>query len=238
MKNIAKSLAQNVFPINFTVSLDIEGDKLVFKTRKDKNTISSRTFDFSEKPLGSKELSARDNIYILADENGIIQPFYNKMAESYATKDSGYKHILKQGKHTIGQIYIPFADATIDECSVRITYGEEFGYKSNVEITEEVTDFGKFFDDVSPTLKATKESNGAIKVQVTDSLGSPIKKAGVKLYAKTDGGQLVFNEKTTNSEGNASFKLLTAGFEASDEATVEFGFKWSSNLARVKVAAQ
>lgn len=237
MKHIAKSLAANGLPIEFCVSLTVSDNSVSFKTIKNGYTLSERTFDFSNKPLGLKEVSARDNVYILADMDGIIQPFYNKMAESYATKSSGYAHICKQGKHAIGQIYIPFADATIDDCSVRITYGEEFGYVSNVEITEEVTDFGKFFNDVSPTLTATKEGDHTIKVQVTDSLGAHIKKAGVKIYAKTDGGQLVFNEKVTNVDGNAYFKLLTTGFEAGDEATVEFGFKWSSNLARVKVAA-
>jgi hypothetical protein len=237
MKHIAKALANNGNPLGFGVGLEIEGNKITFSTTKDGVAICKKTFDFEDKPVALKELSARDNIYVIADSEGVIQPFYNKMAESYYTKSSGYDHIRKQNKFAIGQIYIPFADATIDECSVRITYGEEFGYESNVEITEEVTDFGKFFNDVSPTLTATKESNGTIKVQITDSLGAPIKKAGVKLYAKTDGGQLVFNEKSTNEGGNASFKLLTAGFEAGDEATVEFGFKWSSNLARVKVAA-
>lgn len=237
MKNIAKSLATSGLPIKFCVSLTVSENSISFQTKKDGYTISERTFDFLNKPLASKELSARDNIYILADSNGIIQPFYNKMAESYSTKSSGYNHINKQNKHAIGQIYIPFADATIDECSVRISYGNEFGYESNVEITEEITDFNKFFNDVSPTLTATKKADGSIKVQITDSVGTPINKAGVKLYAKTDGGQLVFNEKTTKEDGSASFKLLTTGFEAGDEATVEFGFKWSSNLARVKVAA-
>ena len=237
MKYIAKSLAQNGLPINFTVSLDIDGDKLVFKTSKDEKVISARTFSFSDKPLGLKELSARDNIYVTADAQGNIQPFYNKMAESYLIKASGYAHIRSKDLICIGQIYIPFANASMDDCSVRITYGAEFGYKSNVEITEEVTDFGKFFETVSPTLTASKEADGSIKVQIADSVGTPINKAGVKIYAKTDGGQLVFNEKTTKEDGTASFKLLTTGFEAGDEATVEFGFKWSSNLARVKVAA-
>lgn len=235
MKNIAKSLSTS--PIPFKVRLDINDSSITFSTFKGEQKVNSRTFDFNDKPLASKELSARDNIYVVADENGFIEPFYNKMANSFNTKASGYAHIRNKNKHGIGQIYIPFADSSIDDCSVRITYGEEHGYISNIEINDEVTDFGKFFDDVSPTLTASKEAGGSIKVQLTDSKGTSIKKAGVKLYAKTDGGQLVFNEKTTKEDGSASFKLLTTGFEAGDEATVEFGFKWSSNLARVKVAA-
>lgn len=237
MKNIAKSLAQNGLPIKFGVELNVQGTTITFSTYNENFTLNTKTFDFSNKPLASKELSARDNIYVLADADGVIQPFYNKMAASYFVKASGYSHIRTKNLVCIGQIYIPFADATIDECSVRITHGEELGYKSNVEFTTDVTDFADFFETVSPTLTASKEADGSIKVQITDSKGTPINKAGVKLYAKTDGGQLVFNEKTTKEDGSATFKLLTTGFEAGDEATVEFGFKWSSNLARVKVAA-
>lgn len=235
MKNIAKSLSTS--PIPFKVRLDVNESAITFSTFKGEKKVHSRTFDFNDKPLASKELSARDNIYVVADENGYIEPFYNKMADSFSTKASGYVHIINKNRYGIGQIYIPFADSSINDCSLRITYGEEYGYISNVEINDEVNDFGTFFNDVSPTLTASKEADGSIKVQITDSKGTSIKKAGVKLYAKTDGGQLVFNEKTTNADGNASFKLLTTGFEAGDEATVEFGFKWSSNLARVKVAA-
>jgi len=235
MKQIAKSLSSA--PIPFLVRLDIEENSITFSTFKENKKINSRTFDFNNKPLALKELSARDNVYILADDNGFIEPFYNKMAQSFSIKASGYIHTNTKNKHAIGQIYIPFADSSIDDCSVRITYGEEYGYISNVEITEEVIDFGKFFNDVSPTLTATKQSDGSIKVQITDSFMTPIQKPGVKIYAKTDGGQLVFNEKTTKEDGSATFKLLTTGFEPGEEATVEFGFKWSSNLARVKVAA-
>lgn len=236
IKTIAKS-AEATKTIFYTVSAEILDNKIVFKTKKNGETIDSREFSFTDKPLGLKELSARDNIYVLADKNGVIQPFYNKMADSFLTKASGYAHIRTKNIACIAQIYIPFADSPMDECSVRLTYNEEYGYECNKVIDMDVDDFGKFFNDVSPTLSASKESDGSIKVQITDAKGTPIKKAGVKLYAKTDGGQLVFNEKTTKEDGSATFKLLTTGFEAGDEATVEFGFKWSSNLARVKVAA-
>lgn len=237
MKQLAKSLAQNGYPIKFGVGIEILESSIRFYTfDADKKIIDSRLFDFSNKPLALKELAARDNIYVVADAAGYLEPFYNKMAVSSIIKSSGYDHARKKNKHVIGQIYIPFADANISECSARITYSEEGGYESNVTIDRNVEDFGAFFDEVSPTLKAEVVSSG-IKVQVIDSLQAPIAKAGVKIYAKTDGGQLVFSEKTTDATGAAVFKLLTPGFEQGDEATVEFGFKWVSNLARVKVAA-
>lgn len=236
LKTIAKA-AEQTKSIFFLVSIKLEENKIIFKTKKDNETISTREFDFLNKPLGLKELSARDNIYILADKKGNIQPFYNKMADSFLTKSSGYAHIRSKNMTCIAQIYIPFADSPMSDCAVRITYNEDFGYECNQNISTEVTDFGAFFNEVSPTLTATKQGDGSIKVQIVDSIMTPIQKAGVKIYAKTDGGQLVFNEKVTKEDGTASFKLLTTGFEAGDEATVEFGFKWSSNLARVKVAA-
>lgn len=238
MKNIAKSIAKNDYPINFGVGLEVLENTVRFYTfDADKKTIDSRLFDFNQKPLAFKELAARDNVYVVADAQGMLEPFYNKMAESSLIKSSGYDHVRKKNKHVIGQIYIPFADSTIDEASARITYGEELGFLCNVEFTRDVEDFGAFFNEVSPTLVSEQVADGRIKVQIVDNAGNPISKAGVKIYAKTDGGQLVFNERTTNASGTAYFKLLTTGFEASDEATVEFGFKWVSNLARTKVAA-
>lgn len=237
MKQLAKSLAQNGYPIQFGVGIEIQENGIRFYTfDADKKTIDSRLFDFASKPLALKELAARDNIYVVADASGYLEPFYNKMAASSTIKSSGYDHARKKNKHVIGQIYIPFADASIADCSARITYSEEGGYESNVAIERDVEDFGAFFNEVSPTLKADVVPSG-IRVQIVDASENAIAKAGVKIYAKTDGGQLVFNERITDSTGTAVFKLLTPGFEQGDEATVEFGFKWVSNLAQVKVGA-
>jgi len=238
MKKIARSVADGLFVPQFGVGLEVSEGSIRFYTYKaDGSTIDSRTYDFSSPPLAAKELSARDNIYVVADSFGKIDPFYNKMAESFWVKASGYDHARKLDKHVIGQIYIPFRDAQISECSVRITYGEEIGYQSNVEIKEVVKDYAAFFSLVSPTLKAVATDSGDIEVSLVNSQAKPIRREGVKIYAKTDGGFLPFIERLTNADGKALFRYVPLGLVSGETVTVEFGFKWSSNLARIEMVA-
>jgi len=238
MKKIARSVADGLFVPQFGVGLEVSEGSIRFYTYKaDGSTIDSRTYDFSSPPLAAKELSARDNIYVVADSFGKIDPFYNKMAESFWVKASGYDHARKLDKHVIGQIYIPFRDAQISECSVRITYGEEIGYQSNVEIKEVVKDYAAFFSLVSPTLKAVATDSGDIEVSLVNSQAKPIRREGVKIYAKTDGGFLPFVERLTNADGKALFRYMPLGLVSGETVTVEFGFKWSSNLARIEMVA-
>lgn len=238
MKKIARSVADGLFVPQFGVGLEVSEGSIRFYTYKaDGSTIDSRTYDFSSPPLAAKELSARDNIYVVADSFGKIDPFYNKMAESFWVKASGYDHARKLDKHVIGQIYIPFRDAQISECSVRITYGEEIGYQSNVEIKEVVKDYAAFFSLVSPTLKAIATDSGDIEVCLVNSQAKPIRREGVKIYAKTDGGFLPFVERLTNADGKALFRYMPLGLVSGETVTVEFGFKWSSNLARIEMVA-
>ena len=238
MKKIARSVADGLFVPQFGVGLEVGEGFIRFYTYKaDGSTIDSRTYDFSSPPLAAKELSARDNIYVVADSFGKIDPFYNKMAESFGVKASGYDHARKLDKHVIGQIYIPFRDAQISECSVRITYGEEIGYQSNLEIKEVVRDFAAFFSLVSPTLKAVVTDSGDIEVSLVNSQTKPIRREGVKIYAKTDGGFLPFVERLTNADGKALFRYMPLGLLTGEAVMVEFGFKWSSNLARIEMVA-
>ncbi len=238
MKKIARSVADGLFVPQFGVGLEVREGSIRFYTYKaDGSTIDSRTYDFPSPPLAAKELSARDNIYVVADSFGKIDPFYNKMAESFWVKASGYDHARKLDKHVIGQIYIPFRDAQISECSVRITYGEEIGYQSNVEIKEVVKDYAAFFSLVSPTLKAVATGSGDIEVSLVNSQAKPIRREGVKIYAKTDGGFLPFVERLTNADGKALFRYMPLGLLTGETVMVEFGFKWSSNLARIEMVA-
>jgi len=238
MKKLARSIAEGLFCPEFGVGLEVNENSVRFYTyQADGVTLDSRTYDFTSPPLAAKELSARDNIYVVADRFGKIDPFYNKMAESYWVKASGYDHARKLDKHVIGQIYIPFRDALISECSARITYGEEAGYQSNVEIKEVVRDFGAFFSSVSPALKAVATESGDIEVSLINAQSKPIRREGIKIYAKTDAGFLPFVERLTNSEGKALFRYMPLGLLAGEAAVVEFGFKWSSNLARIEMVA-
>lgn len=237
MKRLAKSVATHI-PYNFGVGVEVNGNKIRFYTYDDNGGIlGEREYDFDAPPLGFKELQARNNIYVVATSQGFIEPLYNKMLASAMDKASGYKHIVKLSKPVIGQIYIPFSDSPISDCSLRITYTPEKGYQSNVDLDEDVQDFGAFFNAVSPTLRSTEVEPGKWVVQLVDGDGTDIQKAGVKIYAKTDGGQLSFTERATNAGGNATFKLLPTGFDPGDVATVEFGFKWVSNLANGTLAA-
>jgi hypothetical protein len=239
MKKIARSVADGLFVPQFGVGLEVGEGFIRFYTYKaDGSTIDSRTYDFPSPPLAAKELSARDNIYVVADSFGKIDPFYNKMAESFWVKASGYDHARKLDKHVIGQIYIPFQDAQISECSVRITYCEEMGYQSNVEIKEIVKDFAAFFSSVSPTLRALATESGDIEVSLINEHASPIRREGVKIYAKTDGGFLPYVERLTNAEGKAIFRYMPLGLLAGEAAMIEFGFKWSSNLARIEMVTK
>lgn len=225
-------------PFPFGVGVEILDSSIRFYTYNDAGeTIDSRLFDFESKPLGLKELHVQNNIYVAADSAGMIEPYYNKMVTSYFDKASGYKHIVKKDKNVIGQIYIPFWDSPVADCAVRLTHSDA-GYRCNVEPTDfDVQDFKGFFQSVMPSIESSA-SGSVISVQLVDENGAALNRAGVKLYAKTDGGTLVFNERVTDANGKATFKLLTDGFEPSDVATVEFGFKWVSNITNVKVQAQ
>lgn len=196
--------------------------------------------------VNPRTLGPCTSLYITFDpDQRRLLPPYNKMAESYLSKDHGNHHINKIQRNVIAQILMPFGGDEGDGFAVRFTVNEDIGHWSG-QAAEKIDNNQKSYLDFSmrlfPTLqvdhKALSLPVGQIEhitVQLLGPDGSPIKRAGVGLHAKCDAGYLARREAVTDSLGRARFPYLALGLDQGDEASVEFGFKWYSNVARCQV---
>jgi hypothetical protein len=202
------------------------------------------TEDFVRQYLNAKEISEATNIYILVDSKGQFQGFKSKMVESYLTKESGFEFANKNGYLIAGQIYVPFSDTKFEDWGIRLNFNAEQDVPDDFVNSEFVETSVKSFHDFTykqfPSLKtvdvASIDGGKKITVQLTKQ-GIPVKKGGVRVFAKTSSGYLPNTEAYTDEDGIAKFKALPLGLDSGESMTVEFGFKWVTNLERTEVVA-
>ena len=200
--------------------------------------------EFIKSYVGKKELSEATNLYILIDGNGVFHSIRPKMVESFLSKKSGFDYSKQQKLFIAGQIYISFSDTQYDEWVLRLNFNPEQEipayFQEGTFVGSQLEDFHAFTYSTFPSIKVVgvdKTDNGSrIKVQLTKA-GQDVSKSGVRVFAKASSGYLAKTESYTDESGQASFTAIRLGLEASEDMTVEFGFKWLSNVTRQQVAA-
>ncbi|MBT3305056.1 MAG: hypothetical protein HN377_01090 [Alphaproteobacteria bacterium] len=199
--------------------------------------------------INPRRLGPCVNLYVAFDfRRGRFLPPYNKLAESFASKDDGARHIAGRQVNVVGQILLPFADAAPADCAARLTVNQTAGFWTSGEADilanshQAYVDFAaRVFpglDIETSSLSVKPDERALIGVRLLAPDGAFLKRAGVRLFAKTAAGYLPRTEVRTDTSGRARIPFLALGLEPGDRADVELGFKWLSNIAACRVEVQ
>jgi len=193
--------------------------------------------------MGQKEISDASNIYVRVRDDGSVHSMYNKLVNSFDSKDSGFVHIAKMGHKVGGQIHIPYADSPLSEWGLRVNYDADAGAIAGpgvelIEVPLGEDSFHALANQNLPTLRVsdveTQGDHYRVTVQVVRS-GNDDKRSGVAIYAKSDSGYIAQRKLLTNELGRAQFKCARLLLEDSEEFVAEFGFKFLSNITSVSL---
>lgn len=177
------------------------------------------------------EQSFKDcSTYYAVFENGGFT-FINKFAETFYTKQTGIEYIRSANKVVPVQVYIPFASSTLEGATVRVSGpgvptldGEPLDSSLAIEANQE--SFTNCLWSLVPRVTAPAQSASPVTVQLTLN-GTPIRKSGVSIVAKTSDG-VIATSVETNEDGKAEFN-------AASGSVIEFGFRYYSNMASTTV---
>lgn len=143
-------------------------------------------------PLGERERADCINLYLTVTAEKKLR-ILNKYADTYYTKTDGLTFWDQINEPILAQIYIPYADATIDEMSLRVntrddvSYNtEEFEFRGEVEHT--LDGFHAVAIECLPSVRVAEVTEVDGKYSVTAQLtlnGEDVQRAGVRLFAKS-----------------------------------------------------
>lgn len=191
--------------------------------------------------VSKKELGDACNIYFEFDLQTLrIGRFFNKFMQSANDKANGALFLWKNNMNVLGQIYIPFADSMVEDWHIRVNLGTGTNeYPEDAGVVENSQEgFHDFVTRVLPGLEVKsvhqRDSVSDVEVQVTLD-GEPVRKAGVRVFAKSSSGYLNKREALTDENGVARFVAERLHLDAADEMTAEFGFKFWSNLVNADI---
>jgi hypothetical protein len=148
--------------------------------------------------------------------------------------------------YTVSKIYIPFKDSTYEDYLYRVKIQEADVEKllkvfpDAEEILHENPIIFKWIADNLPKLKVieTLKSGEFTKIKVQLTLGgNNCEKSGVRIFAKSANGYIASREVYTDENGVAEFKATRYGLDNNDTMTVEFGFKYFSNIVSENITS-
>lgn len=193
---------------------------------------------------GEKEKADCLTWYLSVDENNNLHCL-NKYAETMATKNNGFVYSRQSGVTTLAQVYIPYANAALEDWSVRVTTNtaltEANGFdfvNTNYDATV-LANFEAITLQSLPSLRvANKITNqdGTFSVVVQLTLnGQDVQRSGVRILAKSDSGYIAIRDQNTDQNGQVTFTCRRLDLSDSDEMIAEFGFKYKTNVANCSI---
>lgn len=205
----------------------------------------SRTFKQEDAVRLRTELDTYCNIYLARTNwsQGIFE--IPKMKETAIGKEGGLDFVRRNPMQVLAQVVMPFYDSPVEDWGIRITASSDFGYHQEGFTTTSPVEsqhaaYGAFVDAYTPTVSiaaAQKEGYHEVSVSIPN-LTQFAQTAGVKrVFLKANGGVLGTPEVMLDEEGRGKTKWLPMGLDAGQAVTIEAGFKFYSNAARVEVAA-
>lgn len=213
------------------------------------NQNKQATFAFSmqtiKDSLGASEFTDCTSIYFQISPdaaNGVV--VRSKMADSTVSKVGGGNYVKRLGTPVMAQLYIPFKDATLDECALRVNVNTtefpdpiidpSFGQPETVALTEEALTL--FFVENMPGITEVETvsmpEGFSTKVQVTMN-GQPVNREGVRLFIKGAAGYFPVRERYTDAQGQTTFAAMPLGLKPEDQFVGEIGFKFVTNVLSV-----
>lgn len=190
--------------------------------------------------VGKRELAEASNIYVELDGGGRVATVHNKMATTLATKTNGKEYALQNNVTVGAQIYIPFPDSPFSEWVLRVNYDPEVSDspKAGIEVLNSLQSFQDFADSLFPRVSASVVSKDGelitLKAQLTQG-GKALPKKDVRIFVSSPVGYVNKREIYTDAKGVAMVKVRRLDLDPSDKMSVEFGFKFTSNVASVEV---
>lgn len=192
--------------------------------------------------IGANEASEINSLYIFNTDRGLV--LRNKMAETAESKRDGARYLraIRLGQN-LGQIYLPFSTLSLTDAVVRLNVSEESLAKSGLEGTDRVENrhdaYVALSESIFPSLAVDQhwrdaDGNHHMDVQVMRK-GRPLRRAGMKVYAKTDAGYLNRRYAYTDEKGLVTFRFAGMLLDPGEKATLKFGFRNFSNVASIEV---
>ncbi len=193
-------------------------------------------------PLGQREKADRLNLYLSVTADRRLR-VVNKFAETYYSKADGMTYWAQLQEPILGQIYIPFANATIDEMALRFNTRNDivfdpaaFDFRGEVEHTSEA--FGNVGTECLPNLRVAEveEADGIYTVTAQVTLNNAdVAREGVRLFAQSASGYIPVREATTDANGRATFQAQRLLLAPTDPMVMEIGTKFCTNLVSVPI---
>jgi hypothetical protein len=182
------------------------------------------------------------NIYAVSSKESPQPRFINKTIESFVLKLGGGDYLRKFGLINFLQIYIPFKDSKFSEWVFRVNSiepientPEEYTIKNSPCNEETYVAIAKEYLPLIAIKEIVKEND---MYNITTQLrlyGKDCLRSDVLIYAKSDSGYITKSKVLTDENGIAIFKVARLGLEDTDNMTVEFGFKYYTNIANAKI---
>ncbi|WP_323016495.1 hypothetical protein [Castellaniella sp.] len=195
--------------------------------------------------IGHNERSEINSVYVFLGEHGELI-LRNKMMESEASRRPGMVYLknLQTKLPNIGQVYLPFTNGTLKDAAVRLNVPTQadidaLGVKDYTLVENDHHAYVAFSNSVYPsvTTRAVKSKNYTTIFAKVVRGGKPLKRSGMKVYAKTDAGYLNRRYAVTDKNGVAEFRFAPMLLDPGDKATVKIGFRYYSNLDSVEITA-
>lgn len=190
--------------------------------------------------VGKRELAEASNIYIELDGGGRISAVHNKMATTLTTKTNGKEYALQNNVTVGAQVYIPFPDSSFSDWVLRVNYDPAVSDApgAEIDVTNSLQSFHDFAYSLFPGIEASVVSKDGelvtLKAQLTLE-GKPLPRKGVRLFVTSPIGYVNKREVYTDNKGVATVKARRLDLDPTDVMEVEFGFKFTRNVASAKV---
>ncbi len=230
------------------VELSIFGQQFdadnVLRTCESPDAVVTITEEMVRRHLGPRGMTDMCHVYVeFAPGSTSNVRMFNRAIETYLDKRDGTSYAMNAKAPVLAQIYIPFSDSPFADWAIRVNANpnikSEFPADA-LQIGSSSDELHDFAAGVYPSLAViaaadTQDGCKEIVVQVTANGGYPVAKAGVKVLAKWTAGYVNKAEATTDSSGRATFKARRLDLDAEDAMSVQFGFKFWTNLSNVNV---
>lgn len=211
------------------------GDKLTNSFRLDRDTV--------RQAIGARGFVEGTHLYVFVDSGtGALTGIANKLAETLLDKRPGQAYSAFRRDIVVAQLYIPFPDSPLSDWTLRVNCNPKMensfpaGTLSTGSTPDELHDFAVAVHPGVRVVSVEALSDGAtsITLQLMHK-GQDVSREGARIFVRHDAGYVSRSEVYTNSAGVATVKARRLDLGPGESMTVEFGFKFMTNVVSVDV---
>lgn len=195
--------------------------------------------------ISEREFSECTHVYVIVSTtDGTILRVRQKLVETYFTKNSGmhYNAMLARDEFIVAQVYIPFADSPTTDWSVRVNADPSIKAEATGDVGvvgdthEALAGFSRFCYPSIHVVGTQVQFDGAIAITAQLMFqGQPLARSGTRIFVKSATGYINRREARTDANGQITVLARKLDLPSDEPMTVEFGFKYYSNMGHVDV---